>query len=60
MKRKQIIILCAVAWRFFLALGGAACFTEGHPYIATLLLAVAGAAMELKDQLSGKKTTPDV
>lgn len=60
MKRKHIVIACAVVWRGSLALAGVTAVTEGHPVIAGILTAVAGVAMELKDQLSpkAKNVTP--
>lgn len=51
----KIIVTCSVLQRVFLVVGGAGCFTEGHPYLSTAFLALAGAAMELKEQISKKQ-----
>lgn len=59
MKKKTAIILCSVGQRVFLVLGGATCIAEGHPYLGTVLLAIAGGLMELKEQLTKKQTNTE-
>ncbi len=52
----KIIMFCSVLARVFGLLGAAGCVTEGHPYTSTMFLALAGAAMEIKDQVVKKQS----